>query len=592
MVHSPSSIEQKQKIRDVKFDYLFSHMPKVIFANLVISSTMVFILWEAYPRNYLVSWLVAIYLLTIIRVPVVFYFHKKFNHRNKRTIMEIVFIVFSFLSGCIWSVAGILFVDPQYTIQTTIVILVLMGMMSGAVASLSAIYSVYLAFSLVVWLPVTIHLLMIGTAEYYVLGGMALFYLLLYVSQTWSVSKLVEKSISLQFDNLGLIEELREQKNLAEQANTDKSRFLAAASHDLRQPLHTLNLFVDTLDKRLANKENREILNFIMRSVGALGDLFNKLLDISKLDAGFVDVSKNNIKLQPIVDKVVADFKPVLSEKDLSLSNVKTSLVIVSDPVYLELILRNLIGNAIQYTDKGKILIGCRRRLKKGEVDIQIIDTGYGIPKEEIDKVFTEFYQIGNPERDRSKGHGLGLSIVKRLVSLLNHQLSIQSEIDKGSQFGVSLKLGDINKISEQPAPYTIQNTCSNLQGLKILAIDDEKAILKALEGVVTSWGCTINTAESLVEALPVFNSDLPDILLVDYRLRENKSGLEAIEELQQRCDNPLPAILITGDTGIEHLKKTKASGLMVLHKPVRPAQLRMAITETLQKFKLVSQEG
>jgi signal transduction histidine kinase/ActR/RegA family two-component response regulator len=579
----PPTIELSQRIQDKKFSYLLSHMPQIVSANLFISLVMVAILWGTFPKYQLLCWLAAIYFVTIIRWPIGAFFLKKFQSQSKHSNSEAMFIIFSLLSGCLWGSAGIIFIDPQHTIQMTIVVLALMGMMSGAVASLSAIYSVYLAFSLMTWLPVTIHLLAIGTPEYYALGTMGAFYLIIYFGHSRQVSKLVASSISLQFDNLELIAELRQQKDLAEQANTDKSRFLAAASHDLRQPLHTLNLFVDTLNNRLTDKNNREILSYITRSVSALGELFNTLLDISKLDAGFVEANKVNIYLQPLIDKVVEDFKPIAEEKNLSLTVIKTSVVVHSDPVYIELILRNIIGNAIRHVDQGRVLIGCRRRNKNKKIAIQVLDTGPGIPANEIKKIFTEFYQLGNPERDRTKGHGLGLSIVKRLVALLGHTLDVRSHAGKGSQFSVSVTMGDALNIYVRKEASISDSIGMDLQGLKILAIDDEQAILKGLDGVVTNWGCALYCAESLLDAIPILDAQQPNILLVDYRLRENENGLQVIADLQKRHGGPLPAILITGDTGTEHLLKTKASGVFVLHKPVRPAQLRLAMTQVMQ---------
>jgi signal transduction histidine kinase len=389
------------------------------------------------------------------------------------------------------------------------------------------------------------------------------------------------ESVMLRFENLDLVENLQREKLAAEQANAAKSRFLAAASHDLRQPVHALSLFVAAMRPRTMDDEARELLDHIDDSVRAMGGLFGGLLDISRLDAGVVEVTRGPIAVQPLLERVCHDFEVLANAKGLQLLVHKCSMSVMSDALLLERILRNIIANAITYTDRGRVVVGCRRR--RGHVSIQVWDTGRGIPADEQEHIFQEFYQLGNPERDRTKGVGLGLAIVRRLTQLLGHTLTVRSELRKGSLFAVSAPYADAAaaaaaQTGEFAAPFLAHG-----HGL-ILVIDDEMAIQIAMKSLLESWGYEAITAGSCDEMLEriATHRTAPRLIISDYRLRDNASGIDAIERLRSEYNDEIPGMLITGDTAADRLKEAQESGFLLLHKPVPNHRLRASIAHLI----------
>ena len=320
--------------------------------------------------------------------------------------------------------------------------------------------------------------------------------------------------------------------------------------------------------------ENK-ILNQTKESVNALDDLFNSLLDISKLDAGIVEVNIENISLDDLFNRLNNEFVKLAEEKGIDLRIVQSKKFVRSDAVLLERILRNLISNALNYTQNGKVLVGAK---SVGEnILVGIWDQGDGIPEDEIANVFSEFNQLHNPERDRKKGLGLGLAIVKRLCNLLKHSYELRSELGDGTYFKLTIPKG--NKILD----YSVNELASQMDDLKllvILVIDDEKAILESMRFILTKWGCTVLTADSISSAIGLIRNTkhIIDLIISDYRLRDKTTGIEAIRNIQNTLNIHVNGILISGDTSPDVLKAVKASGYPLLHKPVKPAQLKLAI--------------
>src|SRR5581483_2737471 len=271
-------------------------------------------------------------------------------------------------------------------------------------------------------------------------GILLIVYVLLMTPFALRVYRLIDQSIRLRFENHGLIGELRQQKETAEDANIAKSRFLAAASHDLRQPLHALGLFVQALQETPLAARERQTIGNIRRSVDAMEELFNALLDISRLDAGVVQPHIITMPLADVFDRVRFEYAPIPRQKRLTFRVARTSLCFQSDPALLARLIRNLLSNAVRYTDSGGVVLGCRRA--GSEVRIEVWDTGKGIPANRHEEIYQEFHQLDNPERDRRKGLGLGLAIVRRLAKLLGYRVGMRSVIGKGSMFSITLPRG------------------------------------------------------------------------------------------------------------------------------------------------------
>ena len=384
---------------------------------------------------------------------------------------------------------------------------------------------------------------------------------------------------------VGQLEEERQRvtlaRDVAERANDAKSRFLAAASHDLRQPLHAMSLFSATLNMRASGPELQEVADNIGSAQRSLSALVDSLLDISKLDARAVRVELQPVNIGALARSVVAEYRAAAQRKGLALEAPEGDLTVVSDPLLLERVLRNLVDNAIKYTPRGRV--GVRLRAEGDQVRISVEDTGEGIPVEERERVFEEFYQIGNPERDRTKGLGLGLAIVRRIATLLGSEVDLQSEIGKGSTFTFRLPLSlGIPKPVESGAPDHA-GSYAKLRERVVLVIDDEPDVRVAMRSLLEAWGCRVLVCGALTEAAKLLDEHpVPiDLLVADFRLRAGESGIATIAELRRRL-GPVPALLITGDTAPDRLREAQASGLPLLHKPLSADELRTAMLAAL----------
>ncbi len=381
--------------------------------------------------------------------------------------------------------------------------------------------------------------------------------------------------ISLQIQTEELAEDLARQKDIAEQANRAKSAFLAAASHDLRQPVHALGLFVGALSEIPVPPEARRLVEQIAASAEAMDDLFNALLDISRLDAGVVEVERRPFRIGQTIARVCRDYAPEAEAKGVRLKWFETPGTVDSDPVLIERILRNLISNAVRYTDRGKILVGCRRRGSR--IVFQVWDTGRGIPPEQQAHVFQEYYQLHNPERDRSKGLGLGLAIVRRLSGLLGCELTLRSQLGRGSCFALAVPAATHSSASEpsEPAGYG-----SRASGQFVVVVDDELAIREGMSALLARWGYRVVGAGSGDEAIERLADSItrPALIICDYRLRGEENGVAVIERLRSEFNETIPAMLITGDTAPARLAEADARDVLLLHKPVSNSKLRSAV--------------
>lgn len=378
-------------------------------------------------------------------------------------------------------------------------------------------------------------------------------------------------------------EEIVRAKEEAELANQAKSRFLASASHDLRQPLQALNLFVSSLVDLENDPEKRTILDKTQMSLDALASLLNALLDISRLDAGSIVPEKVNFSFHHLA-RLAQEFAPVAASQGLSLKVVPSSVALYSDPVLLETIVRNLLGNALKYTDRGRVLMGCRRL--KESIRIEVWDTGQGIAPDQMELIFEEFYQIGNEARDREKGLGLGLSIVNRTAHLLGHQVSARSEFGRGSVFTVEVPLakGKVEAVGRStPLPV------NEVSG-RIVLIDDEPQILDSMKILLGNMGFDVHACRVTGPACPDFeripehyDHQPPDLIVSDYRLPDGMTGIDAVERLRAEFSSDIPAILLSGDISEESLRHVQEHHFSMLHKPVHSDDLRAAIFEMLQ---------
>jgi signal transduction histidine kinase len=355
-------------------------------------------------------------------------------------------------------------------------------------------------------------------------------------------------------------------------ANDAKTRFLAAASHDLRQPIHALALFVGQLRASIMSKEAPALVDKVERSVGALEELLEALLDLSKLDLGTVAAQAAPMPLNGLLARIVADYAPAAEAKGLALTLVPTKLWVVSDSLLLERILRNLVANAIRYTNDGRILVGCRRR--GDDVDLVVADTGIGIAAAHMPHVFEEFYRAGPLQGGLTGGLGLGLAIVKRLGELLGHRIAVESVPGKGTV--VRVRIPRAGPHAHEDAEELL--VTPDLRGTRVLVIDDEAPSREALEGLLAQWGCDVVAVEREDEAVAQARARRPDVVLCDLNLADGESGVRLVNRLQREHGAGLACAFITGESAPERLSEARATGHPIAFKPTKPAKLRALI--------------
>ena len=394
---------------------------------------------------------------------------------------------------------------------------------------------------------------------------------------------LEENQLNLERRILEATAELLGQKLAAEAAVLAKSRFLASASHDLRQPLHALTLLVTALRERVKDDEARRLAEHIEASAAAMESLLNALLDLSKLDAGVVEAHPVCFPVDKVLKSVERQFAPLARERNLRLDVRPTALWAYSDPVLMERILSNLVANALRYTERGRVLIGARR-VQKDWIRLEVWDTGKGIPEEYQSRIFEEYFQLNNPERHRDKGLGLGLAIVARLAQLLGGRVSVHSRLEHGSCFEFRVaRCAPAAQKAASSLPVS-PGFALPLENALVAFIDDDESILGAMVEVFDHWGVSLAAGED-AEQVRAELEELgrkPDIILCDYRLREGRTGIEAIQILREAFGQNIAAALLTGDTAPDTIQAITASRLAVLHKPLKPAKLRAFLSHLL----------
>jgi two-component system, sensor histidine kinase len=367
--------------------------------------------------------------------------------------------------------------------------------------------------------------------------------------------------------------ELAEKRADAERANIAKSRFLAAASHDLRQPLHALGLFADQLSRRQLGEADAVLVNRIVESTEALGSLLDALLDVSRLDAGVMEAKIAPFALESLLHRINLDFGELAAQKGLRwvVRPPRQGYWVASDISMLERVLINLVNNAIRYTDCGTVMLAVRR--VGDHLRIEVRDSGVGIRAADQTVIFSEFVQLGNPERDRRKGLGLGLSIVQRMCRLLEHPFGLRSAPGRGSLFWVEVPIAATQEISHPESTVAERG----LHGRTVVLIDDDALVLESMRGQLESWGCEVYTATTGGDlmAMLVATGARPEAVICDQQLAGGGQGMLLLEQLRSRFGYPIPAVLVTADADRALMEQAGLSGLPVLSKPVRPAKLR-----------------
>ena len=378
-----------------------------------------------------------------------------------------------------------------------------------------------------------------------------------------------------------LNEQLLKAKSVAEQANQSKTRFLASASHDLLQPLNAARLFSSALAGKAMEGETKVLVDHIDSSLEAAEELISTLLDISKLDAGALEPNLSSFPVSDLLKHLATEFAAIAHDQSLELSMVPSTAWVHTDPQLLRRVIQNFLSNAMRYTPTGRILLGCRRL--KGYVRIEVWDTGPGIPQDKLEQIFEEFRRLH--QSGDQKGLGLGLAIVDRISTMLGHPVHVRSKQGQGSMFSITVPSAE--PIAQEPqtaGKAASSRGLSNLKDLSVLCIDNDENILDGMIALLNNWGCTVTPARSLEAAQAALCGTVPDIILADYQLDDDKNGLDAMNALIKDFGKPVPGILITGYMGEEVRAETLKLGYQILYKPVKPAALRAMVNKQLKQ--------
>lgn len=549
--------------------------------------------WRVAPPAVLVPWAIAFAGLWVVRIVLSRGFRlavrkhgeaTKFAHWHRR------WNVLTLASATMWGITGWVFYGHGSGIQQTGLIVLVYTFCVAVIPVLANQPWVFVTYVALCIGPLIVRIAMGGDTYSYQLAGTLFVISSLTTAIARNYRQSLQRVIVLKIRADDLLDQLRIEKQAAEDArreaeiaNRAKTQFFTAASHDLRQPLHAMGLFAEALRQRTHEPEVANLVMSINASVDALEGLFSELLDITKIDSGNIEVHPQGFEMADILRKIRLHFEPTAFEKGLALRLRGGQRVVHGDPVLVERIVRNLVSNAIRYTNDGTVLVACRQRGDK--VLVQVWDTGLGIKPEEQAKIFEEFYQVPNTPAiaaHQRKGLGLGLAIVKRLAALMDAPLTLRSEAGKGSVFTLELPVGVRPRPQAQALPGK-GPVGLTLEGKRIVVVEDEPAVLAGIEVLLKGWGATLVAFDSVgaasdwaAQADP--QADRPDLLIVDFRLENGRTGVDAITALRGRFGAGVPAIVVTGSTMTGHDKEAQEKDFHILLKPVVPNKLRAMI--------------
>lgn len=524
-------------------------------------------IWSMFAPAALLSWLAAYILVAFFALRLHQVFGPSSSNFNVKKWQAASYLS-TFLPAFSWGIVTVIFFAPDNILYLAIMVAFYTGYIAGALTINFAHHPTFLLACISITIPFAGRMFYEGSSPYVFLGWLSVFFVISlgYISK--KLHELFIVSTRNQFDNIKLLDELAKEKEAVEQAVATKDRFLAAASHDLRQPLNAISLFADALRPLQTKPLGNEIVDKVQLSLKGLNGMLHSLLDISKLDANATDNQPAHLSLHTLIEELVTEYRSKASHLELC-NEVDHDVIVFCDPTILYRVIRNLLDNAVKYTQQGQVVISCKCRTEICELYIR--DSGVGIPQNQIESVFDEFHQLNNPERDRDKGLGLGLAIVKRLCDLANIDVELESKIGVGTTVKLSLATGIAMVESERAGQPSL-----TLSGRLIVIIDDEQDIRHAMQLIISAQHADVIVAESLAQALSELtrSSTAPSLIISDFRLREGAAGVEAIDAIREEYNRDIPAIIITGDTSSGKIDEMHKSANRLLYKPVNTQNL------------------
>ncbi|MFV1984835.1 MAG: hybrid sensor histidine kinase/response regulator [Thiohalomonadales bacterium] len=555
----------------------FQQLPVFSFIAIVMIVGLFFVFWNKVPQDILITWSSLIFLSLIISSIYIYKARRaninSLNYLFWKTSLNVI----SLIRGLLWgSIAVIFYIPGQLELQVFLfaILLIIATLMSFISA---AEKKVFLVVTVSVLAPITIQFALNSDELHTSFAISVFFYFIVLLSFYTKSHNTLKETLRHRLEKTELANLLEIQKNEAEEANKDKSRFLASASHDLRQPIHAQTLLIEELSERNDDIKLSNLIRDIKISTTALHDLFDALLDISKLDSGTVEPLIEVFSLREMLDTIALEYKIIAKNKQLELRVMSPDVNIQSDRNLLSRIVHNLVSNALKHTIEGSVLIAARRR--GNYIRIEIRDSGIGIPDKEQLAIFKEYYQVTAAHHNTNHGLGLGLSIVQRLSRLLNHPLEVISQYGHGSVFSVTVPMTKTKPLTDT-SRLRLKCDLKGISDNHVLVIEDDIMIRRSMYSLLSHWGFTVTTAESGDEACGLLTPETtpPDIIIADYQLKNDETGIQAIKLINSTLNKPVPALIITGDTAKSRLIEIKSFGYKVLHKPVAPAKLRSLI--------------
>jgi signal transduction histidine kinase len=597
---APAALPMPQRGEIDHIRALYVQTPATLAGNLIGMVLMTNIFWPLSEPWRIGGWLAVVVTLWLLRLAHYLRFRRRHDAdeatlRRWRTSWKALVLG----QGAMWGVAVWLFWGLGTAYHSVSLIFIVYSYCLGSVQLLATQPRVFLVFLSLVLTPTIVRIATDDTHPWHLQLAVILtllFCLTVLMARTYGNALGQAITLKSRTDELAgrlrvemiVTEEARrvaeEARRNAEAANRAKTQFFAAASHDLRQPLHAMGLFAEALRQRSHDPEVASLVNSINESVDALEGLFGELLDITRIDTGGVDVNPAPVRLRDLFSRLRLHFEPVAFEKGLMLSFHGEQHVAHADPVLLERVLRNLVSNAIRYTDDGGVLVSCRPRGSR--LLMQVWDSGIGISEAALPRIWEEFFQaqINRPlEAHQRKGLGLGLAIVKRLAGLMDAPIWVRSRVGHGTVFSLEVPVGKAPRSAPEAAPGVVKLPLGlTLEGRFIVVVEDEIAVREGLVVLLQAWGARVVSFDTIagVEAwLAAPTAEPPDLMLVDYRLPQARTGIDALVAIRARwADRKLPAIVITGSSLGGHEDEAVTHDYHLLIKPVLPNKLRAMI--------------
>ena len=577
---------------------LYDELPTAVTASFVGAALLSSVMWGQVQRGVIAAWFAATLLNQAWRLVL----YRRYRRRSAYSAAENRqwgrwWAIGAGIAGLIWGSAAFLFWVDDSSVLQTILIVSIFAVTSAAVLLIATHLPSFYAFVLGALVPLVARTLLQADAPYLLLALITTIAAIGIIAFGRNYNRSFVASLRSRFENEALAQTLAEQnaalaqarsaaeraQREAERANQSKTQFFAAASHDLRQPIHALGLLVAALAERVRDPSATPLMKSITASAGTLETLFDELLDISRIDAGVLEVGMRHFPMQSLFERLRLEFAAEAAERGLFLRVRPTTAHAWSDPALVKRVLRNLVSNALRYTRRGGVLVACRRR--GNLLAIEVWDTGVGIPHAEQQHVFDEFYQVAASGHSGRPGIGLGLAIVKRLTALIDAPIALRSQPHRGSMFRVTLKRSDAAGTPPVAEAAAIGERMT-LAGRRIVVVEDDREVLEGMLALLEGWHAEVVGAASADDAITALAPArrAPDLVIAGDALRNGEGGGQAIASVRRRFDARIPGIVVAGSITPAHRDEALAYDYHLLAKPVAPAKLRALIAFQLAR--------